>query len=324
MTNFWEKLPKPFFALAPMEDVTDAAFRRLIAHYGKPDVFYTEFTSADGMVLAPKEGQVFIRQRLIFSKREHPIVAQLFSATPERIEKAAAIAHKLGFDGIDINMGCPDKAIEKGMCGAAMIKNPELAKEIIRAAKRGAKNIPVSIKTRIGYSKNELDTWLPILLHEDIAEITIHARTREELSDTLADWSTIKQAVEIRDKLGYKTLIVGNGDARDLNDARGKIKETGCDGVMFGRAIYGNPWLFTGRSTPPQPKEKIEALIEHIKLFKKLLAKTNNYDAMKKHFKAYISGWDNAKDLRNKLMGTKTPKETIKLLNEYKSKQTYL
>ena len=320
MINFWRQLPKPFFALAPMEDVTDAAFRRLIARKGKPHVFFSEFTSADGLALAPEEGQRALRKKLLFGEGERPIVAQLFSAYPERMEAAAAIVAELGFDGIDINMGCPDRAIEKGKCGAAMMKYPNLAREIIRAAKcgsaraqsRGSKGLPISVKTRIGYARNELDTWLPILLGEGLATVTIHARTRNELSDVPARWEHVREAVDIRDRLGVDTLIVGNGDVKDLADARVKSAETGCDGVMLGRAIYGNPWLFAEHV--PTPRERIDGLIEHLHLFDELLGGTVNYATMKKHFKAYISGWDNAKDLRMRLMETNAVQEAVDLL----------
>lgn len=318
MKDFWQKLPKPFFVLAPLEDVTDAAFRRLIARHGKPAVMFTEFTSADGLILAPESGQTKLRKKLLFSEEERPIVAQLFSASPERMEKAAALCRETGFDGIDINMGCPDRAVEKGQCGAAMIKNPALAKEIIRAVKRGAQELPVSVKTRIGYAENELNTWLPILLEEGPAVITIHARTRNEMSEVPAHWEAVTQAVAIRDAMSSKTLIVGNGDAKNLNDARAKAKTSGCDGVMLGRAIYGNPWLFVDRAEPPTPQERINALCEHLEFFNELLGGVVNYATMKKHFKAYISGWDDAKGLRLQLMETASVDEALLVLKQHR------
>ncbi len=335
MVNFWQKLPKPFFVQAPMEDVTDAAFRRLIAKYGKPDVMFSEFTSADGLVLAPPAGQRALRKKLLFSEEEHPIVAQLFSAVPERMEKAARIAAELGFDGVDINMGCPDRAVEKSGCGAALIKNPALARELIRAATQGAataKNpfrtrrvlngrkgpVPVSVKTRIGYNKDELDSWLPELLAENPAAITIHARTRKEMSDVPARWETVARAVAIRDAAKSATLIIGNGDVKDIPDARSKAAETKCDGIMLGRAIYGNPWLFMDVGHPyiPTQEERLRALSEHLALFDELLGDTVNYATVKKHFKAYISGWDGAKELRVRLMGTETIAEAQAILSE--------
>ena len=315
MKNFWSSLPRPIFALAPMEDVTDAAFRKLIAAKGKPSVMFSEFTSADGLVLAPPSGQKMLRRKLLFSEGERPIVAQLFTAYPEHMEKAATLVQELGFDGMDINMGCPDRSIEKGKCGAAMIQHPELAVEIIKAAKRGAPDIPVSVKTRIGYAKNELSTWAPTLLGEGIAALTIHARTRNEMSDVPARWEHVAEVVAIRDRLGLSTAILGNGDVKDLSDARNKIAIAQCDGAMLGRAIYGNPWLFSDRESLPTPSERISALIEHIHLFDELLGDTQNYAVMKKHFKAYISGWDNAKDLRAKLMETTVASQARALLN---------
>ncbi|OGG50161.1 hypothetical protein A2704_01300 [Candidatus Kaiserbacteria bacterium RIFCSPHIGHO2_01_FULL_54_36b] len=310
--NFWEKLPKPFFALAPLEDVTDAAFRRFIAKHGKPDVMFTEFTSADGLVLADEDGQNKLRRKLLYSDSERPIVAQIFTSSPERMEKASRLVAELGFDGVDINMGCPDRAVEKSGCGAALIKNPSLARDLIRAAR--ASGLPVSLKTRLGYNKDELEEWLPELLAEEPAAIAIHARTRKEMSDVPARWERIARAVKIRDKVGSNTLIIGNGDVKDMADARAKAEQTKCDGVMLGRAIYGNPWLFADRKEVPTSEERITALIEHLQLFDELLADVANYAVMKKHFKAYISGWSGAKELRVRLMETAAVSEAITAL----------
>ena len=314
MQSFWHTLPKPLFVQAPMEDVTDAAFRRLIARYGKPSVMFSEFTSADGLVLAPEDGKAKLLKKLLYSEEERPIVAQLFTAVPERMEAAARLAADLGFDGIDINMGCPDKAVEKSGCGAALIKNPSLARELIRAAKKSG--LPVSVKTRIGYNTDELDRWLPELLAEEPAVVTIHARTRKEMSDVPARWDTVARAVALRDSLGSKTLILGNGDVKDVADARAKAAEAKCDGVMLGRAIYGNPWLFSHSQEYENVtrEQKIQALFEHLVLFEELLGTTTNYATMKKHFKAYISGWEGAKELRVRLMETETISEAQALL----------
>jgi tRNA-dihydrouridine synthase len=220
------------------------------------------------------------------------------------MERASELVQELGFDGIDINMGCPVDDVVKSGCGAALINNPTLAQELMRAARRGAPNLPLSIKTRIGYRENMLDTWLPALLEEKPAAVTIHARTRNEMSAVPAHWEAIAQAVSIRNRLGSSTLILGNGDARDIAHARELATKTGADGIMLGRAIYGNPWLFAERAIAPSPKERIDALLEHLALFDELLSDTTNYAVMKKHFKAYISGWDGAKELRIRLMET--------------------
>ncbi len=310
MTNFWERLKKPFFVLAPMEDVTDAAFRHLIATHSAPEVprvFYTEFTSADGLVRADEDGRRKLLKKLEYADIERPIVAQLFSAVPEYMEAGARLVAELGFDGVDINMGCPVDPIIRQGCGAALIRNPALARELIRAAKRGVRagrsgGLPVSVKTRIGYNANELETWLPELLAEDPAAVVIHARTRKEMSEVPARWEHVARAVEIRDSLKSQARIVGNGDVQDIEDAKVKVAETKADGAMLGRAVFGNPWLFSGRADTSSPEEKMRALAEHIALFQKHLSGFVNEAVMKRHFKAYVGGWDGAKELRGRLM----------------------
>ncbi len=321
--GFWGKLKKPIMVMAPMADVTDAAFRRMIAKYGKPDVLWTEFVTADGLALAPEEGRKKLLRDLLYSESERPIVAQFFTSQPEMMEKAARLAQELGFDGVDINMGCPAGPIEKQGAGSALIKTPKKARELIAAAKRGAGTLPVSVKTRIGYNKNELETWLPELLAEEPALITLHARTRKEMSDVPARWECVKRAVEIRNELQKdlpeKTLIFGNGDVKDLEEGRQKVVETSADGVMFGRAIFGNPWLFHPNKKPadvPVP-ERLRVMLEHTKLFEELLGDIKSFAIMKKHYKAYVNGWDGAKELRVKLMETNTVAEVEIIVNDY-------
>lgn len=301
--------------MAPMEDVTDAAFRRMFAKYGKPDVTWTEFTSADGLVLAPEKGQKALRAKLLYTEAERPIVAQLFSAVPERMEKAAAICAELGFDGIDINMGCPDKAVEKGGSGAALIRTPTLASELIEAARRGAGSKPVSVKTRIGYNTDEIDTWIPHLLSHRPVALTVHLRTRKEMSDVPAHWEHMPRIAKLRADLSPTTRLIGNGDVLNLVHGRELVAQSGCDGAMIGRGIFGNPWLFAEKI--PTPHERVAALIEHIELFDQLLGETVNFATMKKHFKAYINGWDHAKDLRVALMETQNATEAVATLENF-------
>ncbi|MDO8729011.1 MAG: tRNA-dihydrouridine synthase, partial [bacterium] len=320
MNNFWEKLPKKFFVLAPLANVTDAAFRRLIAKYSKPGVpyvTYTEFVSADGLCLAPKEGRDKLLRDLLYSEAERPVVAQFFTATPEHMERIAALAQELGFDGVDINMGCPDKSIEKQGAGAKLMLNPALAQELIAAAKRGAPNLPVSVKTRLGYSRDILEEWLPALLAAKPAAITMHARTRKEMSKVPARWERVKRAVEIRNQYQDETLIIGNGDIKDLVDAEQKIKETGADGAMLGRAVFGTPWLFTGNVDTRCLQARLKVLAEHTNLFEELLGDIKSFAIMKKHFKAYCEGFPGAKELRMRLMDTKTAAEVERLVEEY-------
>lgn len=312
--SFWKTLPKPFFVLAPMADVTDASFRRLIAQYGKPDVTWTEFVSADGLVRAPEEGKKKLLADLLYSEAERPIVAQLFGSNVAHMEQAAALAYELGFDGIDLNMGCPDRSIEKQGAGAAHIKNPAHAKEVIRAAKRGGGGLPVSVKTRLGYNRDELDLWLPHILETGVSAVTIHARTRKEMSKVPARWERVARAVTLRDELAPETLILGNGDVRDLAHARERVYETGADGAMLGRAIFGNPWLFSEKQPPL--KEKLRVLVEHTALFEELLPH-KSFALMKKHYKAYVKDFDGAAELRAILMEAPDARSVAQIVDEF-------
>lgn len=319
--GFWDTLERPFFVLAPLADVTDAAFRRVIAKYGKPAVMWTEFVSADGLARAPEEGRKKLLADLIYTEAERPIIAQFFTGTPEYMEKAAALASELGFDGIDINMGCPDKSIEKQKAGAAMIKDPKRAKEVIAAALQGGGGLPVSVKTRLGYNKDELSEWLPHLLDTGLSAITLHARTRKEMSLVPARWERVAEAVSMRDELNPNVLILGNGDAKDIDDARQKADESGADGVMLGRAIFGNPWLFGGDMHPePTVEQKLHVMVEHTKLFEELLPH-KNFAIMKKHYKAYVSGFDGAADLRSALMNASDAATVADIVEGFLKKQ---
>jgi nifR3 family TIM-barrel protein len=322
MQNFWEKLPKPFFVLAPLANVTDAAFRRVIAKYSKPGgphVMYTEFVSADGLMRADTAGKSKLMRDLLYTEAERPIVAQFFTATPEYMEAAAKLAQDLGFDGVDINMGCPDRSIEKQGAGAKLIMNPSLAKELVAAAKRGAPNLPVSVKTRLGYNKDILDEWLPKILEAEPVVVTLHARTRKEMSAVPAHWDRVKRAVEIRNEVGSKTLIVGNGDVKNLEDAKEKAKETGADGIMIGRGIFGTPWLFAESKLTEKIEDRLSVLVEHTKLFEELLGDIKSFAIMKKHFKAYVEGFDGAKELRTRLMDARNAAEVENFIESFLS-----
>lgn len=311
MSNFWQKLAeekrkegKPFFVLAPMADVTDVAFRRMFAKYGKPDVTYNEFVSADGLC---SPGRPILERDLAFSEGERPIVAQLFTSKPENMEKAAALCLELGYDGIDVNMGCPDQNVNKQGAGAALISNPDLALEVLAAAKRGARmdepgGIPVSVKTRVGFNKVEIDTWIPKILSGKPAALIVHARTRKEMSLVPARWEHVKEVVELAHGTGIP--IIGNGDVVSIEDGIKKAEETGADGIMVGRAVFGNPFFFSkDKSIDDLPlKERFDIMLEHTRLFVDLIGDYKNFAIMKKHYKAYVKGFDHASDLRVKLM----------------------
>jgi nifR3 family TIM-barrel protein len=319
--GFWSRVrdaskreKRPFFTIAPMSDVTDVAFRRMFVKYGKPDVMWTEFVSADGLC---SMGREILSLDLEYSKTERPIVAQLFSSNPDKMREAARIVESLGFDGIDINMGCPDKSIERQGAGSAMIKNPVRAREVIRAAKEGAPNIPVSVKTRIGYSKNEIANWIPHILEEGVAALTIHCRTRKEMSLVPARWEHVAEVVAIRDRMNIPTIVIGNGDITSLRQGKELAKQYGADGVMVGRGIFGNPWFFDAKKKKITTEEKIKALVEHTTLFDKTLGGKKNFAIMKKHYKAYVNGFDGARELRTRLMLTDSATEVAEVAREY-------
>jgi len=357
--NFWQQIKnnkQPFFVVAPMADVTDPAFRKLIAKYGRPDVMWTEFVSANGLM---SKGREILARDLVFSSEERPIVAQLFSADPVMMEGAAKFAAELGFDGIDINMGCPDKTIEKQGAGAAMMRDPDAALAVIAAAKRGiasaGKDIPVSVKTRVGYNAVQIDTWIPLILASGVAALTVHARTRKDLSKVPAQWELLKQVVALRDKIAPDTVILGNGDVTSLADGREKATISGVDGVMVGRALFGNPWFFDATremtaTIPQKPsaikiflkklfsfintdsvrtapvsavrpitiEERLNVMVEHTQLFEELLGDIKSFSIMKKHYKAYCTGFRGSKELRMRLMEeAKTAKDVEQIVKEF-------
>lgn len=314
--GFWQRLIDEKLAkgetltvLAPMADVTDIAFRTLIAKYSKPygpDVMWTEFVSANGL---NSPGREVLKRDLEFGEQERPVVAQLFTAEPEKMREAAKLCRELGFDGIDINMGCPDRSIEKQKSGAAHIRDWKQAQAVIRAAQEGAQDIPVSVKTRLGYSKVEFMEWLPKLLECNIPVLTVHLRTRKEMSLVPAHWELMPEIVSlVREMTGEVkdggTIILGNGDIKSVTEGKEKAKATGCDGVMVGRGIFGTPWFFyeetfnKGKSV----EERLRICIEHTKLFEEKLGDIKSFAIMKKHYKAYVYGFEGAKELRMKLM----------------------
>jgi nifR3 family TIM-barrel protein len=312
--GFWGKLKRPFFVLAPMYDVTDSAFRQIVLKCEKPDVFYTEFVSCEGLL---SKGKDKLMKHLYFTENERPIVAQFFGSRPENFYKCAELAVELGFDGIDINMGCPDKAVEKQGGGAALIKNPELAVEIINETKRGAGKLPVSVKTRIGFNKIETESWLSRIAKARPALITVHGRTKKEMSKVPAHWEEIGKASEIAKSEGV--MIIGNGDVKTISEAKEKAEKYNLDGIMIGRAIFENPWLFNSETIKPSKEQRLKLLTLHSELFIKLWGSEKNFDYMKKFFKVYASGWPGSKRLREKLMSVKDEKVVLNIVSSYLS-----
>lgn len=313
MKNIWQKLhrdlsPKPVMVLAPMANVTDSPFRRIIMRCGRPDLFFNEFVSCDGLCSSARD-KLLLGLRL--TPGEHPIIAQFFGSNPDNFYRCSLLAQELGFDGIDINMGCPDKKVEKQGAGATLIKNLKLAQKIISETKRGAGPLPVSVKTRLGYDKVEIKKWIPVLLDAGLDALTIHGRTRKEMSFGPAHWDLIGEAAQMAH--GSATLVVGNGDVADLADAHSKAKEYGLDGIMIGRGIFKNPWFFSteGGKTP---KERIAVMMDHVKLFSDFWGEGKHFDTMKRFFKVYASGWDGAAELRNELMLARSNEDVVRII----------
>lgn len=311
MKNFWQNLPRPFLVQAPMESVTDTVFRQTLAKAGKPDVFFTEFTNTDGL---QSKGQEEVGKRLKFTQIERPLIAQLWGNDPKKYQESAKMIIDMGFDGIDINMGCP---IIKGSC-ASLIKNPQLAKEIIRTTQEAAGDLPVSVKTRLGFSKLQTEEWIGFLLELDLDALTVHGRTKAEMSKVDAHWDEIGKVVKLRDAMKKKTVIIGNGDVLSYQDALEKYKTYGVDGIMIGRGIFHNLWVFNKDRDPATipVKEKLEMMIEHVTLFDKTWGQKKPLEMLKKFYKVYVSGMDNASEIRMQLMACKTKDETVTMIND--------
>ncbi len=243
-------------------------------------------------------------------------MAQIFGATPTNFEKVARMLAEMGFDGIDINMGCPVKDVIKQSACADLIRNPKLAQEIVAATKAGAGNLPVSVKTRIGFNKVDIETWIPQLLETKPAALTVHLRTVKEMSKVLAHWELMPQIVNMVHSLPEedRPVLLGNGDVTNLSEADTKVLETGCDGVMIGRGIFGNPWLFDRSRALIPISERMRAMVEHSRLFEQEFTGIKHFEVMKKHYKAYVNGFDGAKELRMELMTAENADEIEKIV----------
>ena len=320
-TGFWSQITRPIYTLAPMADVTDAAFRRVIARHGKPGVLFTEFVSCDGLC---SPGQPHLLKSLKYDESERPIVAQVFGKNPETFYQTAHLVNQLGFDGIDINMGCPDRNVLKQGAGANLIDQPELAKEIIAETKRGAGDIPVSVKTRIGTGQIVIREWIANLLEAEPAAITVHLRTAREMSKVAAHWDLMHNAVELA--ANTNTLILGNGDVWSLEHADDLVKQTGADGVMFGRAIFGNPWLFNREVVYENVtiEQKFATMIEHAELYEQVFGDEKRFVIMRKHLWAYVTGFDGAKELRVMLEDTENAADVSAVLDKFRAAHPHL
>ncbi len=366
--NFWNNIPKPIIALSPMDGVTDPCFRRIVATHGKPDLIVTEFTSVEG-ILHGAESEL---GGLIFDEIERPIVAQIYGAKPESFFLIAQLVCELGFDGLDINMGCPAKAVSSRGCGAGLINDPPRAKAIMQAVRQGIdawvaggslpladlhpgigewlihrkeagqispserRPLPISVKTRLGVNRVVIREWISHLLEEKPAAISIHGRTLNQGYRGAADWKAIAEAASVA--RGSGTLILGNGDIRSLNEAARRIRESGVDGVLIGRAALGNPWIFRKKPAlrdalsqtesesipdePASPLERLEVALEHARLFQKARP-LSRFAEMRKHLGWYCKGFPGASQLREKLVRVRNVDEVEALLAPFLSEVSY-
>ncbi|NNM53545.1 MAG: tRNA-dihydrouridine synthase [Spirochaetales bacterium] len=324
--SFWSTLPPAFRVLAPMEDVTDKVFRRLVADHGEPDVLYTEFTSAEYLCSSQPE-KALVRLE-IYEKElgRRPLVAQIWGGNPEQMYRAARLVAERGFAGVDINMGCPVKKISrKGAC-SALIRMPSVALELIQAVKEGARSVSpqigISVKTRIGWSKVETQEWCGLLLEQQLDALTVHGRIAKQMSEGWADWQEIAKVVQLRNASGWSTRIIGNGDLT-WPQLEPRLQETGVDGLMIGRGVFSDIGIFRREGYRPYDtwsrEEKLNLLERHIRDHFEAWGQTKDYEKLKKFFKVYTSGWEGALDLRAQLMSTHRHEESLAVLASYRA-----
>jgi len=317
MKNFWNELPKPFFALAPMEAVTDVVFRHVVAAAAKPDIFFTEFVNASSFC-SPK-GQHSTKDRLNFTDDEQPIIAQIWGNKPEQFEQMAKKLAEIGFAGIDINMGCPDKSVVKNGSGSGLIRTPDLACELIASAKTCG--LPISVKTRLGDRQvDEWKDWLTILLKQDLANLTVHLRTRKEMTKVPAHHELIPEIIKLRDEIAPQTLITINGDISDRQQGEELAKKYNVDGIMIGRGVFSSPFAFEKTPTEHSKSELIKLLKLQLDLHDQYSTDQNprKFDPLKRYFKIYIRNFPGASELRDQLMHTKNTDEARAIIgNSY-------
>lgn len=347
IASFWQQLPRPFVGLSPMDGVTDLPFRTITKRYGKPDLMFTEFSSVEGLCRGASE----LLKEFLYSVEQRPIVAQIYGTTPEFFRQMTIALCQLGFDGVDINMGCPAKNVAHSGAGAALIKTPELAIAILQAAKQGVKDwqagqtvdncpnltpeirqkiqqqiadlnlvvtpkpIPVSVKTRIGYDSISVTEWVRYLLEAEPVAITLHGRTLRQGYSGLANWEEIGKAVQTIKDISPTTLVLGNGDVASRQDALNRCQTYGVDGVLIGRASFGDPWVF-GTKTPENPAA---VALEHAQLFEQAYGANPRYSflPMRKHLAWYIKGMPQAREIRSRLVRANSSEEARAIFVEF-------
>lgn len=318
--NFWRDLPRPFFILAPMEDVTDVVFRHVVTEAARPDVFFTEFTNSESY--CHPDGRQSVRGRLTFTEDEQPIVAHIWGDKPEYFRQMSIGMAEMGFKGLDINMGCPVANVAGNGKGSGLINRPEVAAELIQAAKAGG--LPVSVKTRLGYTYiDEWKEWLKHVLEQDIVNLSIHLRTRKEMSKVDAHWELIPEIKKLRDEIAPDTLLTINGDIPDRQTGLKLVEEYGVDGVMIGRGVFKNPFAFEKEQKEHTSQEMLDLLRLHLDLHDKYdKLESRSFKPLHRFFKIYVKGFRGASELRNQMMNTKSTAEVRALLDNFEIENT--
>lgn len=312
----WNELKKPFTILAPMEGVTDCVFRSVVNRAGRPDLFFTEFTNVSSY--ASERGRHDALERLTVKPEDKPIIAQIWGKNPAHFGELAKQLESLGFSGLDLNFGCPDRHVNKAGGGAAMIRTPELAIECIKQAKANT-SLPVSVKTRLGFTyTEEYKTWLKLLLEQDLAALTIHLRTRKEMSKVPAHYELIPEIIQLRARISPSTKLIINGDIKDqrqISELSQSYPEV--DGFMIGRGIFQNPYCFTNHT--PTKDDLLTLFRYHLDQYDARAKEIEHYpyEPLKRFFKIYINSFDGASDLRVKLMDCKNTTELRQVLDDY-------
>ena len=313
-TNFWQNLPDPFLILAPMEGVTDLVFRQVVHKAGAPDVFFTEFTNVSSYASSAGRQNALARLRTV--ETDHPIVAQIWGKNPDHFALLSRDIKDLNFQGIDLNMGCPDRHVNRAGGGAAMIKTPDLALDCIKKA-QDSTDLPVSVKTRLGFSSvSEYTKWLSLLLNQNLPALTIHLRTRKEMSKVNAHFELISEIIQLRNQLSPNTKLIINGDIKDKTQALFLHKKyPEVNGFMIGRGVFSNPFCFTDKT--PERQELIDLLNYHLDLFDDAVKTYGErpFEPLKRFFKIYINHFPGASDIREQLMHTKTTTEVRNIIN---------
>jgi len=350
--SVWENLSQPIIGLSPMDGVTDLPFREICQKYGRPDVLFTEFSSVEGIC----RQAVDLLKEFRYLPAQRPIIGQIYGTTPEFFRQSAILLCELGFDGVDINMGCPAKNVAHGGAGAALIQTPALAQQIIQATQAGVvqwaagadlaacpnlsqeiktatlqmklesqtndlvrRLIPVSVKTRIGFDKIVVQDWLKTLLEMSPAAITVHGRTLRQLYSGQADWEAIGLAAETVRESGVKTKILGNGDITSRAQALSRISETKLDGVLIGRASFGNPWIFSTEQVELTPELKAKVALEHARLYEQTYGQDKKFSflPMRKHLSWYTHSFPQARELRSVLVRSNSSSEAEAIFKQF-------